>query len=80
MCSPSTVPQVKGVSSTITRHRDGEYLDVNDGFVRLTGHTRAEALGKTVPAAKYSPAMELHPMLGDTVQEKDQKRMDDWRI
>lgn len=30
-------------------------------------HVRAmaEAMGRTVPASKYSPAMELHPVLGD---------------
>lgn len=39
----------------------------------------AEALGKTVPASKYSPAMELHPMLGARVEEKDQQFMADWK-
>jgi hypothetical protein len=38
----------------------------------------AEALGKTVPASKYSPAMELHPMLGTHVEEKDQHFLADW--
>ncbi len=39
----------------------------------------AEALGKTAPASKYSPAMELHPMLGTQVEEKDQVFMTDWK-
>ena len=39
----------------------------------------AEALGKTVPASKYSPAMELHPMLGVHVDEKDQVFLGDWK-
>ena len=39
----------------------------------------AESLGKTVPASKYSPAMELHPMLGTQVEEKDQVFMTDWK-
>ena len=39
----------------------------------------AEALGKTVPASKYSPAMELHPMLGTHVDEKDKVFMADWQ-
>lgn len=39
----------------------------------------AEALGKTVPASKYSPAMELHPMLGTNVDEKDQVFLADWK-
>lgn len=39
----------------------------------------AEALGKTVPASKYSPAMELHPMLGTSVDEKDEAFLGDWK-
>ncbi|HEV2583068.1 MAG TPA: homocysteine S-methyltransferase family protein [Ktedonobacteraceae bacterium] len=39
----------------------------------------AEALGKTTPASKYSPAMELHPMLGEQVEEKDQHFLADWK-
>jgi len=39
----------------------------------------AEALGRTVPASKYSPAMELHPMLGSDVEEKDKGFLVDWK-
>jgi len=39
----------------------------------------AEALGRTVPASKYSPAMELHPMLGTRVEAKDQVFLTDWK-
>ncbi len=39
----------------------------------------AEALGRTVPASKYSPAMELHPMLGTQVESKDQEFLADWK-
>lgn len=39
----------------------------------------AEALGKEVPASKYSPAMSLHPMLGTQVEEKDQVFLSDWK-
>lgn len=39
----------------------------------------AEALGKTVPASKYSPVMSLHPMLGTHVEEKDQEFLTDWK-
>ena len=34
-------------SININRLADGRYLDVNDGFERLTGWTRAEVIGKT---------------------------------
>lgn len=39
----------------------------------------AEALGRTVPASKYSPAMELHPMLGTNVENKDKVFLGDWK-
>ena len=39
----------------------------------------AEALGKTVPASKYSPAMELHPMLGSHVEDQDKDFLADWK-
>jgi len=39
----------------------------------------AEALGRTVPASRYSPAMELHPMLGGQVEEKEAAFLPDWK-
>jgi betaine-homocysteine S-methyltransferase len=39
----------------------------------------AEALGRSVPASVYSPAMELHPMLGTHVEEKDSTFLADWK-
>jgi betaine-homocysteine S-methyltransferase len=39
----------------------------------------AEVLGRTVPASKYSPAIELHPMLGSHVEEKDKAFVIDWK-
>ncbi|HSX08527.1 MAG TPA: homocysteine S-methyltransferase family protein [Candidatus Saccharimonadales bacterium] len=40
----------------------------------------AEALGKTVPASKYSPAFELHPMIGTKSNAKDKKKfLSDWK-
>src|SRR5205807_4726215 len=39
----------------------------------------AEALGRIAPASKYSPAMELHPMLGTQVDKKDQHFLTDWK-
>jgi betaine-homocysteine S-methyltransferase len=38
----------------------------------------AEALGRTVPASRYSPAMELHPVLGENVKERD-RRFTGWQ-
>jgi betaine-homocysteine S-methyltransferase len=44
-------------------------------------HVRAmaEALGRTVPASRYSADMSLHPMLGTHVQEKDRQHLKDWK-
>jgi betaine-homocysteine S-methyltransferase len=44
-------------------------------------HVRAmaEALGRTVPASRYSPDLALHPMLGTHVKERDQSFLEDWK-
>jgi betaine-homocysteine S-methyltransferase len=44
-------------------------------------HVRAmaEALGRTPPASRYSPALDLHPMIGKNVKEKDQQFLDYWK-
>src|SRR5260370_35028884 len=39
----------------------------------------AEALGRTVPASEYSPAMELHPVLGENVEGKHKEFLADWK-
>ena len=39
----------------------------------------AEALGRTVPASRYSPAIELHPVLGEHVEEKEKAFLSDWK-
>lgn len=43
-------------------------------------HVRAmaEALGRTPPAGRYSPALDLHPMIGKTVKEKDREFLEFW--
>ena len=44
-------------------------------------HVRAiaEALGRTVPASRYSPDLSQHAMLGKNVQEHNQPDMDKWK-
>jgi betaine-homocysteine S-methyltransferase len=44
-------------------------------------HVRAmaEALGRTVPASKYSPDMVSHPALGASVRERDVPYLKDWK-
>lgn len=44
-------------------------------------HVRAmaEALGRSVPASRYAPAIELHPMIGTKVEEKEKAFLNDWK-
>ena len=44
-------------------------------------HVRAmaERLGRTPPASRYSPQIELHPILGDAVKPKEAERLRDWK-
>jgi betaine-homocysteine S-methyltransferase len=39
----------------------------------------AEALGRTVPASRYSPDLTLHPALGSNVKERDKPYLQDWK-
>jgi betaine-homocysteine S-methyltransferase len=59
--------------------------DLGVGFIGICcggapHHVRsmAEALGREVPASRYSPDISLHPILGDAVQEKE-KKFANWR-
>ena len=55
------------------------YIGVCCGGAPHYVRAMAEALGRTVPASKYSPAMELHPMLGSQVSDKDTHFLTDWK-
>jgi betaine-homocysteine S-methyltransferase len=55
------------------------YIGVCCGGAPHYVRAMAEALGRDVPASKYSPAMELHPMLGTHVEEKDKVFITDWK-
>jgi len=55
------------------------YIGVCCGGAPHYVRAMAEALGRTVPASKYSPAMELHPMLGTQVETKDEVFLQDWK-
>ena len=45
-------------------------------------HVRAmaEALGRTVPASKYSPSMDLHPVLGAAAASRAPDVLDAWNV
>lgn len=55
------------------------YIGICCGGAPQYVRAMAEALGRTTPASKYSPAMSLHPMLGTHVEQKDQVFLGDWK-
>jgi betaine-homocysteine S-methyltransferase len=54
------------------------YIGVCCGGAPHHVRSMAEALGRTVPASRYSPDLSLHPILGDDVAEKE-TRYANWR-
>jgi betaine-homocysteine S-methyltransferase len=76
---------------TCTRYEMAEFaLAARDAGVNYVGiccggaphHVRAmaEALGRTVPASKYSPSMDLHPILGAAGSSQDPELLDAWNV
>src|SRR5204863_297548 len=59
--------------ATSARDLGVNYVGVCCGGAPHHFRTMAEALGRTVPASRYSPDLSLHPILGDDVQEKEKK-------
>lgn len=55
------------------------YIGICCGGAPHHVRSMAEALGRTVPASRYSPAMELHPVLGENVKERD-RRFTGWEV
>lgn len=47
----------------------------NPSYIR----SMVEALGRTAQASKFSPVMELHPMIGEKVEKKNKKFLSDWK-
>jgi hypothetical protein len=59
----------------------GEKVGLMERLAKGVVHVRAmaEALGRTVPASRYSPDLSLHPMLGTQVKERDLSFLEDWK-
>jgi betaine-homocysteine S-methyltransferase len=49
------------------------YIGICCGGAPHHVRSMAEALGRTVPASRYSPAMELHPVLGENVEARNER-------
>jgi betaine-homocysteine S-methyltransferase len=59
--------------ATAARAAGVNYIGVCCGGAPHHVRSMAEALGRTVPASRYSPDLSLHPILGDDVKEKERK-------
>ncbi|MFC2029571.1 homocysteine S-methyltransferase family protein [Chloroflexota bacterium] len=55
------------------------YIGVCCGGAPHHVRAMAEALGREVPASRYSPDMSLHPALGASVKERDKPYLKDWK-
>jgi betaine-homocysteine S-methyltransferase len=55
------------------------YIGVCCGGAPHHVRSMAEALGRVVPASRYSPDMSLHPALGTQVKERDEPYLKDWK-
>jgi betaine-homocysteine S-methyltransferase len=55
-----------------------DYIGICCGGAPHHVRAMAEALGRTTPASRYSPALELHPVLGDAQSEATERTMGDW--
>jgi betaine-homocysteine S-methyltransferase len=56
-----------------------DYIGICCGGAPHHVRSMAEALGRTVPASRYSPDMSLHPALGTGVRERDKPYLEDWK-
>lgn len=55
------------------------YIGICCGGAPYYVRAMTEALGRKVPASKYSPVMDLHPMLGNNINSKNKKFLADWK-
>jgi betaine-homocysteine S-methyltransferase len=55
-----------------------DYIGICCGGAPHHVRAMAEALGREVPASRYSPDISMHPILGDDVKERE-KKFKNWR-
>ena len=55
------------------------YIGICCGAAPHHVRAMAEALGREVPASRYSPDLSLHPMIGSQVKAKDQPFLEGWK-
>ena len=54
----------------IQRVRDLKYVDINEGFTRITGYSREEALEHTISELNIYPDMEISAQMGAQLHEQ----------
>lgn len=64
--------------ATQARELDVHYIGVCCGGAPHHVRAMAEALGRQVPASKYSPDLTKHPALGAAVKDRDLPFLEDW--
>ena len=57
-----------------------DYIGICCGGAPHHVRAMAEALGRETPASRYSPALELHPVLGDGRGEEGEAIMGGWTV
>ncbi len=77
--SPSAAPASRWRSSRCTARELGvDYVGICCGAGPHHVRAMAEALGREVPASKYSPSMDLHPMFRADISAKDAAFLHTW--
>jgi PAS domain S-box-containing protein len=66
----STVYMSNPVSQTLVSATDGRFADVNDAFVRNTGYTREDVIGRTADELEMFPNPGERQQMVDTLREK----------
>jgi methionine synthase I (cobalamin-dependent) len=76
---PFTCTRFEMADFAVAAHELGVgYIGICCGGAPHHVRSMAEALGREVPASRYSPDISLHPILGDNVKEKE-KKFANWR-
>jgi betaine-homocysteine S-methyltransferase len=77
---PFTVTRFE-MANFATQARDlgVNYIGICCGAAPHHVRAMAEALGREVPASRYSPEMSLHPMLGSKVKDQDETYLKAWK-
>jgi betaine-homocysteine S-methyltransferase len=66
--------------ATTARELGVDYVGICCGAGPHHVRAMAEALGRTVPASRYSPSMDLHPILGTAAPGRNPEVLEAWNV